>query len=302
MPDPAHRRSPEPGATTGPVHVVIPTHTTRHLDLVLAGLARQTLRPDHIIVSCDTDDEAIGAVIKRCCRAFGLSAWWLRRASTGGERLCQVRNNAVRFLVEELDASRGRVLILDGDMLAGDTLVAQHHATAPNTPLVYAYRVNLDEATTGTLDAQRIFGGEQTAPLTAADRKELDRRDRRARRHLLMRRLYIGPPHKPKLLGGHFSCDLSLYLRLNGFDELYQGWGFKDDEFAYRAARTGAGVRIAISEIIAWHLWHPTRQPSVPMRDLPTAQRFEQRARLPLIAEHGIENPLDQPNLAWTGF
>ncbi len=282
------------------VWVVIPTHTARHLEIVLAGMARQTVRPAGIVVSCDTDDAAIGEVIARACGVFGISAWWLRRAHTGTERLCQVRNNGVRFLVEELGAASGRVLVLDGDMLASDGLVAQHAMTDEGRELVYAYRVNVGREETEGLDAGRVFAGEQRLRVDAEAARELAWRDRRAHRHLVMRRLGVGAKHKPKLLGGHFSCDVGLYLRLNGFDELYQGWGFKDDEFAYRAARLGARVRIGIAEMVAWHLWHPTRQPGVPMRALPTAERFRSRGRLALVTEHGVKNPLEQPGLAWT--
>lgn len=292
MPEIAHQRGGEK------VWVVIPTHTPRHLDIVLAGLGRQTMRPAAIVVSCDTDDESIGEVIARSCARFGLQdVWWLRRAHMGGERLCQVRNNAVRFLLDELSADEGRVLVLDGDMLASDELVAQHGATGAGTELVYAYRVNVSKERTEALEAERVFAGEQRLELEDGDVRELARRDLRARRHLLMRRLGVGAKHKPKLLGGQFSCDLELYHELNGFDELYQGWGFKDDEFAYRAARLGARVRIGIREMVAWHLWHPTRQPGVAMRELPTAQRFAERGRLPLVAEHGLRTPLEQAEL-----
>ena len=222
-----------------PVHVVIPTHLPRHLDLVLAALARQSQPPASLIVSCDTDDPAIGAVIEQWGRKIttqrgGGGVWWVRRAPTGGERLCQVRNNAARYLAESLNITAGRLLILDGDMVCADGVIAQHAHFGAHADLVYPYRVNVDEETTRSLDAARMLAGDQRLELSAEQCARLVKRERRYKRQLLMRRLRLGPPHKPKLLGGHFSVDLALYLKLNGFDELYQGWGFKDDEFAYR--------------------------------------------------------------------
>lgn len=280
-----------------PVHVVIPTHVPRYLDLVLAAVARQTLAPASVTVTCDTDDPAIGAVIERWGGNVGAErgVWWVRRASTGGERLCQVRNNAVRHIHESMGVDNGRVLIIDGDMLCADDCVAQHAHFGSRAELVYPYRVNVDEATSATLDASRILSGDRRLEVTAAEQELLAKRERRYRRQLLMRRLRLGPLHKPKLLGGHFSVDLALYLRLNGFDEHYQGWGFKDDEFAYRAARLGATVAVPVSRIISWHLYHPTRQPTGRMADLPTARRFALRTSLPLVCEHGVRDPLPQP-------
>lgn len=277
------------------MYVLIPTHTPRYLDLVLVGLGRQSTRPEHVVVSCDTDDSAIGDVIARWAPKLGLKVSWVRRASTGSERLCQVRNNGVRHLVDDLGVKQGRLLVLDGDMLAPDSLVEAHHRLGVHAPLVYPYRVNVDRDRSAGLVAERIASGEQRLEVSAQERRQLAIRDARYRRQLLMRRVKLGPLHKPKLLGGHFSVDLSLYLELNGFDELYQGWGFKDDEFAYRAARLGAKVRVAVADIPAWHLWHATRQPSGPMSELPTAQRFALRRTLPNRPEHGVRNPLGQP-------
>ncbi len=280
-----------------PIHVVIPTHVPRYLDLVLAGVARQTQPPASVTVTCDTDDPAIGAVIDRWGGKVATQSgvWWVRRASTGGERLCQVRNNAVRHIHKSIGVDKGRVLIIDGDMLCADDCIALHARFGAHADLVYPYRVNVDEPASRSLDAAMILSGEQRLELTPDQLGGLAKRERRYKRHLLLRRLRLAPPHKPKLLGGHFSVDLALYLRLNGFDEHYQGWGFKDDEFAYRAARIGATVAVPVSRIIAWHLYHPTRQPTGRMADLPTARRFARRTSLPLVCEHGVRDPLPQP-------
>lgn len=274
------------------IHVVVPTHTARHLDLVLVGLARQSRRADTIIVSCDTDDGAIGAVIERWAPRLGLTVHWVRRAHHGGERLSQVRNNAARRLIDGLGVRGGRIVTLDGDMLASDTLLEQHEAMGAGVDLVLPSRVNLDEATTRGLDPERVLVGGPGLDVSAVQRRWLAARHRRAQWHWFLRKLGVGARHKPRLLGGHYSVTVELYERLNGFDELYQGWGFKDDEFARRAARLGASVRVAVNEIIGWHLYHPTRQAGS-MRDLPTAARFRRRD-LPVVAEHGLRNPLDQ--------
>lgn len=283
-----------------PVHVIIPTHTPRYLDLVLVGLAKQTQRAATIVVSCDTDDPAIGSLIQTWAPRLGLEVWWVRRAHHGGERLCQVRNNAVRHLSESLGINSGHLLTLDGDTIPSDTCIQGHARLASETgaDLVYPYRVDLSEARSRELTAQALFDAPHPLAPSDQDSAKLDQRHRRYRRQLLFRRLRLGPLHKPKLLGGHFSVSLASYLRLNGFDEHYQGWGFKDDEFAYRAARLGIPCTVAVRDLLAFHLYHPTRQAPGRMADLPTAKRFAMRARLPLIAEHGVRNPLPQHPLA----
>lgn len=284
-----------------PIHAVVPTHTPRYLDLVLVGLARQTRRADAIIVSSDGDDPAIGETIAHWARRLDLTVHWIRRGRHGEERLSQARNNAVRHLVDALGVRAGRIVVLDGDMVASDDLLAGHELLGRRADLVYPFRVNLSRELSESLDAERLLAGTQRLEPTPKQRAELGRRHRRYQRHLLLRRLRLGPLHKPKLLGGHFSVSLEWWLRLNGFDELYQGWGFKDDEFARRAARAGATCAVAVRDIVAYHLWHESRQPAGPMRKNPNYLRFRRRD-LPIVCEHGVRNPIPQHPVVATCF
>src|SRR3954466_10734302 len=104
MSPPGEHRSPPDSADNPPaVHLLIPTHTTRHLAACLASIAWQRDVPETVVVTCDTDDPTIGVLLDR---------WWPRVAGTiekrgqpapallhafrphqGEARLNQVRNN-----------------------------------------------------------------------------------------------------------------------------------------------------------------------------------------------------------------
>ncbi len=280
------------------LHVVIPTHLPRYLDLVLVGLARQTVRPATIVVSCDTDDPAIGGVIDAWAPRLGLSVWWVRRPHTGEARLNQVRNNGARHLVDELGVRTGRILLLDGDMLLRDDVLAGHAELAARADMVCAYRINLSRQETSALDPERVLRGEQAPPVSRAARAGLAKRGRRYRKQLLLGRLRLGPIHKPKVLGGHFHAPVEVWRRINGFDEAYLGWGFEDDDFTSRACRSGARRVVAVRRLVAWHLWHETRQSPGPMTDLPNWRRFADLRRRPLAAELGLRTPMAQPAVA----
>lgn len=275
------------------LHVVIPTHVPGYLDLALASLARQTRRADTVTVSCDNTDSVIREELERCARAYDLPVWHVRRETHHEERLCQVRNNAVRNL-RDLGHTDGRLVIIDRDMVLPDDTLAKHEEIGASAPLVYPYRVDVDEQTSARLTGDRWFAGDDTLRVAPAAQEKLDERDRRYRKHRFLRRFGLAPAHKPKLLGGHFSVALDAYLALNGFDELYRGWGFKDDEFAYRAARLGYRCAVAVRAIPAFHLFHETRQPNTPMRELPNAQRFAKQKSLPRVCEHGVDTPMPQ--------
>ncbi|HBS29201.1 MAG TPA: hypothetical protein DEB06_07055 [Phycisphaerales bacterium] len=282
-----------------PIFVYIVTHTTRHLDLVFAGLARQTRRPDRVVLSCDTDDPRLGAVAERWAGRVGAPIDWVRRAHHGIARCSQVRNNAVRRLVNDLGHSTGRVIQIDGDILCPDGFVERHAELGGERGLVYAYRVNLSESETAGLDAERVYLGGQRPEFTASDLATLRRRDRRYRRQLLMRRLGLGALHKPKLLGCNWSGPLEAWIDLNGFDEHFQGWGYLDDEFARRAAARGWPCVPACASVPCWHLFHPTRQPQGALTANPNHARFV-RPDLPSVAERGLRGEIGQHGVATT--
>ena len=89
-----------------PVHVVIPTHTTRHLRLTLLGIACQSTMPASVTVSCDNNDDEIRDHLADIAAEFGFPITLVRREHQGRERLAQVRNNAVRALT-------GRAIVWD---------------------------------------------------------------------------------------------------------------------------------------------------------------------------------------------
>ncbi len=287
----------------GPVIVFVVCHQTRYLDLVLAGLSRQTRRADRVVLSSDTDLAGIGDVAAAWAGRVGCPISWVRRKHHGIARCSQVRNNAARHVVNDLGIRAGRLIQLDGDMLATPEMISLHETMGRDAELVFPYRIDVPKEVSEALNADAIASGGAGGAypeVTAAAAAKLTARARRYRRQLFMRRLGLGPAHKPKLLGSNWSASIGTWLAVNGFDEHYQGWGFLDDEFARRAVKAGARVKVAVEEIRVFHLWHVTRQPTGAMSDNPNYRRF--RERLPVRCERGLENPIEQNQVEVTVF
>lgn len=257
------------------VHLAIPTHTPRHLDLCLASLAGQTAPPASVTLSTDGDVPAITALVEHswprvasAMSARGLSApvfVYTRRAHTGAARLNQVRNNALRAadasgLLREDDL----VVILDGDTaLAPGTIDAHERACAQGADVVLPWRVNLTEEFTATLTPERVMNDPALflEPLAAAQ-DELHTRQSRLERQSRLRGVpLLSKPHKPKLLGGHHGVRVGLLREIDGFDERFVGYGYDDDDLARRLYRRRPRAKIAVRvvEAPAFHCWHPTR-------------------------------------------
>lgn len=278
-----------------PVHVVIPTHTPRHLMMVLFGLSRQSVRPASVTVSADVIDPILEATVREGAARFGFDIVYARRAHHNEGRIQQVRNNGVRALLQYMDNPSGRLLILDGDTVPLERTIEKHGTLGYRHGLVVASRIMLDEKRTSLLDLQKLESGEQIMEPTAEDMAEMSRQHRRALMHQMLRRFNMTKAHKPKIIGAHFSIDFKLFISINGADEEYLEYGMNDDEIGRRAYLAGGDSVVAIKDIPVMHLYHPTRNAGR-WRDNPGYERF-MRPDLPVYCVHGLDNPLPQNEL-----
>jgi hypothetical protein len=279
------------------VHVVIPTHTTRHLEACLAGIAAQETTPASVAITTDGDGADLLACVEAGGRRIGerfpdCVVVHVYRAHTGEARLNQVRNNGLRAL-ESLGRLRDDdgVLVLDGDTVLEPKGVGKHAAAfEAGADVVLAYRVELAEGEAAAGAAWDV-GGERA--------RALEQRQVRLERQALVRRVTRGvfgipKAHKPKMLGGHHGVRVSRLRAVDGYDEVFSRYGFDDDDLALRLymLRPAVRVRVAVREIVALHLWHATRRPA----ELTAGGDYEhfRRARRGPRAERGWTTAREQ--------
>lgn len=285
-------------------HLIFITHTPRHLAAALASVGAQELLPTTVTLSCDVLSSEI-----REAAAEGVSAWptaapellVLQREHTGQARAAQVRNNAVRALVALGRAhaqATDRLIFVDGDTALSSTAVSQHARLGGERSLVSTYRLNLTPEQTESFSLEHLRSGHDPAEMRPEQEADLRQRQRRYERQALWQRLGLGKRHKPRLIGGHFSVPLAAYVRVNGTDEAYEGFGQEDDDLTRRLRADGWPTVVAVSAIRVYHLYHPTRAPD----DWHAASGAERFARGgPTRAECGLDRPAPQgPVHAWT--
>lgn len=280
------------------IHLAITTHTTRHLRRTLLGVAHQGRRPDSVTISCDNDLPEITELVKACSGEFGAGLpegiALVQRASIGQCALAQVRNNAVRAILDAGAGPGDAIIFHDGDCCPASDCTAVHERLLAGAELVNAYRVDLTEAQTEAFDEDAVRRGLPPAAITDDQRATLEARDRRYRRALLLKRLGLPglvKAHKPKILGANFSFRLSAYIEVNGFDEEYLGYGSEDDDFSRRIYAAGFRPAVGVASAVVYHQWHATRKPA-DWHDSPGVRRFEMS--LPTRAARGLTNPIPQ--------
>lgn len=276
------------------VHVIVSTHTARHLDRTLSGLGAQTRRPASITVSCDVEDATIRAVVESFALGAPCPTTLVQRSHTGKSRSSQVRNNGVRAIIAQSAETASVLLFLDGDCVPSPTALGSHQSLCRPRTLVIGFRHDLTESQTAGFDPTRP---EETAGISTEQTASLEVRTRRYRRQSLLRRLGLAKPHKPKLLSANFSVTLSDYLAVNGFDERYEGYGQEDDDLGRRLYAHGCRPVIAIEQATTYHQYHPTRAPG-DWHQSPNVALFGLGGPTRCIS--GVENPGPQPTVQVT--
>lgn len=255
-----------------------------HLRLMLAALAGQTRRPDEVVVADDGSDDATADALRALAAASPIPCTVVRQEKDG-YRLAAARNLAIR-------AATGDYLVFaDCDIALLPDAVAAHAALAAPGRILCGNRALLGEEATARLFAASPApsAADWEAAWRDADATELRIAQALFLRHAALRRWHLARPHKPKVIGCHFSLFLDDVRRINGFDENFVGWGYEDDDFARRLYKAGIRPASAILAARALHLWHPSLAPQRLQRhrDRPNRAYFR-RWHVPAFCANGL--------------
>jgi hypothetical protein len=275
-----------------PTHLIIITHTTRHLEPVLRAASLLTPQPTTLSVTCDVDKPEIKQLAQVCAERFGIEIYYTAREHHNLFRAAQVRNNGVRTLMSH-GHSTGRLIFIDGDMILCRDAIQKHIDLGEQFDTIACERYILTEQQTPSISNTLVK--ENRFPEIDMAKEELQRIlkvDKKRKQHQRLKRFGLTKPAKPKLISCHFSMPFEAFIKLNGFDECYQGYGCEDDDLGRRSHKLGLRYRTAASEIPAYHLFHPT-QASQNWADNPGSKRFQSEP-WDICCESGLLNPYPQ--------
>ena len=234
------------------------------LEAVLRGFDAQSDRAFEVVVADDGSDERTRAVVDTARHRVGYAlehAW----QEDDGFRLSRVRNLAV-------GRTRGDYLIfLDGDCIPRPGFVHRHRWLAETGWFVRGTRAALERDLTHRALAQGLrvetWGLPRWLLATA-------RRDLKDPSPLLF---WPGQPfrkRRPRRWRGAQTCNLGVWTdafqAVDGFDEVYEGWGMDDADLAVRLIRSGVLRKEGKFATAVLHLWHPES-------DRSTLERNERR-------------------------
>ena len=271
-----------------PISVVITTYNRpKALRRVLEALFRQGTPPAEIIVA----DDGSSNETADCIAVLGENSPCPVRhvwQPDQGFQAARARNRAVAV------ATGDYLLFLDGDCLPSPHWVDRHRQLARPACLVAGNRILLSQSLTREVEftGEVIWQWPLRKWLLARLRGDINR---------LLPLVSVSPAgawreRRPDQWQGVKTCNLGLwkkdFVRINGFDESYHGWGHEDADLAVRLFKAGVKRRDGRYAVPVLHLWHREQDRS---REAENRGRLEQRiqsaSRL-IRAEKGLDQYL----------
>ncbi len=233
-----------------PISLIVTTYNRpQALALVLKALAVQTVQNFEVIIADDGSKPETKQLLKTLKHPYPLHHVWQQDQ---GFRAAMARNRAVA------KASGEYLIFLDGDCIPRPNFVEQHWQLAEKNCFVVGNRILLNKTFSEQIIQQQrpIWQWQLKNWFISYFRKEINR---------LLPLLYLPfnlfRKLKHEKWQGAKTCNLAVwkkdFLKINGFNENFQGWGHEDADLVIRLLRSGIQRKEGRFALPVFHLWHP---------------------------------------------
>lgn len=213
------------------------------LDLVLQSVLQQSVKPHEIVIADDGSDGRTLDLIETYQTRSELCiihSWQKDK----GFRAAKSRNKAIA------KASGDYIVLIDGDMILHERFIEDHINRAEKGFFIQGSRALLSEDKSLTVVKNRQI---HFSPFENG----ISNRENSIHLPVFLSRLFS---KKRNYLRGIKTCNLSFYrkdcIKVNGFNESFEGWGREDSEFIVRMLNSGIHRNTVKFNTIQYHLWH----------------------------------------------
>ncbi len=221
----------------------------QHLRKCLLAIKASEHPVDEVVISDDGSSEDILGLLKENMDILPSRVVYVRQEDRGF-RLAKCKNNAIR------EASGDVLVFVDQDLVFTKRYLMMFIKYLKKKQFLVAYPIRLDERQSALLDDTHIREGNY-APIV--QKEQIKGIHRQFFKDLIEEKI-LGPcrkcNHKPKLRGGVFGVHRDDLLRVNGFDESYEGWGNEDDDLGRRLYCSGVTGRNVFYGEYPLHIYH----------------------------------------------
>jgi len=227
------------------VSIVVTTYNRPDaLEVVLNSIKKQTLKPYEVLIADDGSDHRTKQVIDKFIHnnEFKVIHSWHEDI---GFRVSEARNKAISF--SEADY----LILIDGDMILNRFFIQDHLFHSERGFFIQGKRALLNEEET-----QNYLSFPMKTNFNFFSKGVMNRKN--AIHSKFLSNFFVSKSNK---LEGLKACNMSFFrddfIRVNGFNHDFVGWGREDSELGVRMFNSGLMRKDIRYMALQLHLWHP---------------------------------------------
>lgn len=271
------------------VSVIVTTYNwPQALQLVLESLLSQSVKPYEIVIADDGSTLETQILIKQFQDKNIEVPLIHMYQKDKGFRAAKARNRAVAL------SSGDYLVFIDGDCIVPYDFIENHTKLAQKNWFVSANRLLLSESFTKDCLSQTQWQDIRRTSLSHLDFLGFCKLywHKKVNKVTPLIKLPLGPLRKcfPQKWEGVKTCNLGVFrtdfVKVNGFNEAFEGWGYEDTDLVIRLFRIGVYRKEGRFKVPVFHLWHKENDKSAEKDNL---ARLEKSRLDAIFVEHGLD-------------
>ena len=234
------------------ISVIVPVYNRlEHLRALLLCLLKQKKQPDELIITDDGSSQKVLDFIGDLIPKLEFKVKHIYQEDKGF-RKTRALNNAVRNSIGDL------LIFCDQDLIFGEEYVETIAGNIKENIFLMgrAHTLKREEKDFVLENIEKINSYEEIVKNLPDSYiptiKKMLNEDKRRR---LLKTFKLAK-RGIKLVGMSYALMKNAYIKVNGYDENYIGWGQEDDDFGNRLTVAGINGKELVTPNIQLHLWH----------------------------------------------
>lgn len=234
------------------ISVIVPVYNRlEHLRALFLCLLKQKKQPDELIITDDGSSQKVLDFIGDLIPKAQFKVKHIYQEDKGF-RKTRALNNGVRNSIGDL------LIFCDQDLIFGEEYIETIAKNMKNDIFLMgrAHTLKREEKDFALENIEKINSYEKIVKNLPDSYiptiKKMLNEDKRRR---LLKTFKLAK-RGIKLVGMSYALMKNAYIKVNGYDENYIGWGQEDDDFGNRLTVAGINGKELVTENIQLHLWH----------------------------------------------
>ncbi len=218
------------------------------LELLLLSVTQQSVLPNEVIIADDGSTKVTQQLIEEFQSTFPVPLLHIWQEDKKN-RKSTIMNKAIAR------SKCDYIIEIDGDIIMHNHFIKDHLSLAKTNQFLYGSRVNITKTHLPTL-----FKNKQTTFHFFS--KGIKKRGRTIRIPVLAQLMRQETTRSSKLRGCNMSFWRADFIKINGYNEDFIGWGMEDSEMVQRLLNIGVKGKRLKYKGLAYHIYHKAQDKS----------------------------------------